>query len=979
MRTNGLKACIVALAAVGALFVDTVPAGEKSPARDSRQVETATYSTPEIGAVAAIMAEASADGCVQLGTATDPQSQANAFRGNVYSIPVDATVSEIKMDLKFDGQVQLTWSIHECTTASTNIMCTLIWSKPKAESGNGTRKVYSSGPVCIPDPQGQCQSLPPDKNYLIGVAWMGDPLVQSLRGLLQNELVVGALAVTVPLPEPIGPRTPFPREYFMEVCFAPFKGACCDPATTKCGDILEANCSGVGSHFFGELTSCTPISCQFGACCLPCGGCAPGYSTQACESAGGTWQGPGVTCPVAPATDADLCPVVTGACCHGGANATCDEICIDNCLDPNGIYNGVYLGDETTCDINPCVGACCTRDLGCIDDTEAFCTAQAVGRFKGLGTTCDDLDAADQCGGACCQESVAVQGETLCTFMPSRDLCTDGPNYKNSTYLGDTVACPGTPCTITGRGACCWPNGTCQITSQGGCDDGNGSFTAGVTNCANHCVTCCTSGSCKRTASTACAGTVAADLDSCIPNLCSEPTGACCFADASCDSAADTAARCEAVGGRFEQGSDCTACPGLGACCRPNETCEDLMTLDECNFAGGGFSPGETCTSLTTPCPQRRACCMPDDGLCYFILEDHCLDIAGIPQEEFTVCSSFMCQGACCSAQGVCTIKSGAACATLPGSYLGLDPDAKCHPDITCPTGACCTETGCQMLTEDGCTWAEGIYSGNGIACDSPQSVCPGACCAADGTCTQDSYDSCTIAGGTYRGVDTTCDTGTCPTGACCTGGAAASCEIRTEEGCPDHLINYAGDRTTCSPNICIALIDSIPPSGAIDARQRMEPDGSSPADSITVTFDGPAVGIRSFDFTIDLFGPPDPPPFINDVLPGPDTNSVILVLTQPLDGPGWTRLRYDPTSSETCLGALPADVDGDGTATVGDIAVLKDCISGVSACELWQCDIDRSGQCTPADILRAIDLLEGAGVYDPWADVAIMTTCPVR
>jgi hypothetical protein len=33
----------------------------------------------------------------------------------------------------------------------------------------------------------------------------------------------------------------------------------------------------------------------------------------------------------------------------------------------------------------------------------------------------------------------------------------------------------------------------------------------------------------------------------------------------------------------------------------------------------------------------------------------------------------------------------------------------------------------------------------------------------------------------------------------------------------------------------------------------------------------------------------------------------------------------------------------------------------------MWQCDIDRSGQCAPPDILSLVDLLNGAGMYDVW------------
>ena len=39
-------------------------------------------------------------------------------------------------------------------------------------------------------------------------------------------------------------------------------------------------------------------------------------------------------------------------------------------------------------------------------------------------------------------------------------------------------------------------------------------------------------------------------------------------------------------------------------------------------------------------------------------------------------------------------------------------------------------------------------------------------------------------------------------------------------------------------------------------------------------------------------------------------------------------------------------------------------------------CDTDRSGICGPADILRVIDLLNGADVYDPWLG-RTLPVCP--
>ncbi len=62
-----------------------------------------------------------------------------------------------------------------------------------------------------------------------------------------------------------------------------------------------------------------------------------------------------------------------------------------------------------------------------------------------------------------------------------------------------------------------------------------------------------------------------------------------------------------------------------------------------------------------------------------------------------------------------------------------------------------------------------------------------------------------------------------------------------------------------------------------------------------------------------------------------------------------WTRFlvaghTYDPSSSAVCLGYLPADVDNDRTSVSADILWLIDCLNGVQTCEMWQCDVDRTG-----------------------------------
>lgn len=132
-----------------------------------------------------------------------------------------------------------------------------------------------------------------------------------------------------------------------------------------------------------------------------------------------------------------------------------------------------------------------------------------------------------------------------------------------------------TPPTNVGR--CCFPNGTCSVISSTNCSNGGGTYAGNGTNCN--------------------------------PNVCQQPTGACCFGDGSCNSAL-TAASCASQGGIYQgNGVLCTTnlCPVLsGACCLPNATCA-VMTQANCTNAGGIYHGNSTscnnvsCNWILTP------------------------------------------------------------------------------------------------------------------------------------------------------------------------------------------------------------------------------------------------------------------------------------------------------------------------------------------------------------------------------------------
>jgi len=73
------------------------------------------------------------------------------------------------------------------------------------------------------------------------------------------------------------------------------------------------------------------------------------------------------------------------------------------------------------------------------------------------------------------------------------------------------------------------------------------------------------------------------------------------------------------------------------------------------------------------------------------------------------------------------------------------------------PSGACCTNTGCTVMTPAQCQAANGHYNGDGSHCSS----CPGtgACCTANG-CSIITQAACAASGGTYQGDNSTCPIG---------------------------------------------------------------------------------------------------------------------------------------------------------------------------------------------------------------------------
>ncbi len=187
----------------------------------------------------------------------------------------------------------------------------------------------------------------------------------------------------------------------------------------------------------------------------------------------------------------------------------------------------------------------------------------------------------------------------------------------------------------------------------------------------------------------------------------------------------------------------------------------------------------------------------------------------------------------------------------------------------------------------------------------------------------------------------------------------------------PEDSKHFDKAHTTTLPEHDLTIALSDPPDGAIDARVPHALNNSLERydwDSVELTFH-PCFSVRSpGDFTVTEVGGDGEPPDITVVTPLDDWN-VRLSLSEQIKPGAWTRITYVPAALSVEIGSLPGDVNGDGVSLPADILGLIDDLDGQAEepMEAWQCDVDRSGRCTAQDILRVIDVLNGAEAYEVW------------
>lgn len=165
--------------------------------------------------------------------------------------------------------------------------------------------------------------------------------------------------------------------------------------------------------------------------------------------------------------------------------------------------------------------------------------------------------------------------------------------------------------------------------------------------------------------------------------------------------------------------------------------------------------------------------------------------------------------------------------------------------------------------------------------------------------------------------------------------------------------------------------------NGQIDARQPFKPDGTRPTSRTKqVEFVFTTCTSKTLDdFRVSETGMEMPPIAIDSITPANgDTFSVQF--NRSISEQAWTTVQHLVTDDSIRIGVLPGDVNADGISDSRDVASL---IKGLSDPNIprttlffQSLDIDRNFSYGPSDVLRLIDLLNGAGEYQVYYGVSL-------
>ena len=511
-------------------------------------------------------------------------------------------------------------------------------------------------------------------------------------------------------------------------------------------------------------------------------------------------------------------PPPEGACCFG---TTCEgPMSLNTCLEAGGVYKG----NGSDCDPNPCIGACCFPDGSCL---ETAGQAECVGNYLGDGTNCTP-NLCPQPGNECGNPMPAVLSPGSLPYVDADTTCGRGNDYQDTClgyYDGGedmlysvvvtepmcvNIAVSGTSWVGVAIDTSCPPGATClaYATSSGCCPViQNVNLEPSLAyyimidtwpspNCTDFTMT----------------------ISACPP-----PPAACCYPDGSC--ALTPQEQCSGIW------------LGEGTTCSPN-MCEP------CVFCGPGPHFIDTCATGNDYLPSGALVgidttldCLADTNLIMFgpVKVHRSNPHPGTPPDpndpnhpnvidteivsmHLTGGGYTLVAGAGLGQGGVLTPSLGGIAETLTDPAVGdsffdvfFEVDlgggvyAYNHTALRVQTPVTCITPFQEYIHVQDCielydSPTGGTHIANLVA--PIHDAYPfGACCFPDGSCQTTTTElACQMAGGIFQGFGTTCHPNPCPPppGACCY--PDGYCSLTPQEQCSGI---WLGEGTTCSPNMC--------------------------------------------------------------------------------------------------------------------------------------------------------------------------------
>ncbi len=181
-------------------------------------------------------------------------------------------------------------------------------------------------------------------------------------------------------------------------------------------------------------------------------------------------------------------------------------------------------------------------------------------------------------------------------------------------------------------------------------------------------------------------------------------------------------------------------------------------------------------------------------------------------------------------------------------------------------------------------------------------------------------------------------------------------------------------------------ITDVFPPNCHVDARQPHDIYDTAVSygwDELVLTLQCDPTDITdatASDFTVSVTPFELSPPVIDTVDLDSVNNTVTITLDRIISTDHWTCIEHTPTGGEWCMGYLPGDAGNDGKSNTLDINSLVSSLNSPGTSPEYSTDINRSGATNAQDILRVIDLLNGAGDFDAWSGKSMdRNLCPSR